>query len=121
MADTSPDAIDAGHEPDQPHLRGLALGGAAVVGMVVLAVVIAFLVVRGMTDEPGRAAIEPPAIAAQTRLQATPERDFPAFHRDKQQLLQQYAWVDRAHGIVRIPIEEAMTLLVQQRSGGPAP
>ena len=117
MADFAPSAARAGHEPDQPRLRGLAVGGAAVVGIVALAVAVAFVVVRGMTPERARAPLTPATIAAQSRLQSTPERDFAAFHREKETLLHQYGWVDRAHGVVRIPIEDAMALLAQQRSG----
>lgn len=105
------------HEPDVPSVRMLSLGGAAVLGMVVVAVIVAVLVVRGLTPERGAsrpvvsAAPEPP-------LQVTPERDFPAYQREKRALLHEYAWVDRAHGVVRIPIERAMDLLVERQSRG---
>jgi hypothetical protein len=35
-----------------------------------------------------------------------------ALRAEKHALLSQYAWIDRAHGVVRIPIERAMSLLI---------
>jgi hypothetical protein len=103
------------HEPDLPRVRAIAIGGGAVLAMVVIAVIIAVIVVRGLAPERGapRAAVPP---AAEPPLQAMPERDFPAYLREKQTLLHEYAWVDRAHGIVRIPVERAMSLLVEQQA-----
>jgi hypothetical protein len=103
------------HEPDVPSVRGLALGGAVIVGMVILAVIVAFFVVRGLTPEraPSRSV---PLPSAEPPLQPMPERDLPAFRAEKLRTLHEYAWVDRAHGTVRIPIERAMTLLVEQQS-----
>jgi hypothetical protein len=102
------------HEPDVPSLRALALGGGAILAMVVIAVIVALLMVRGMA--PTRTpSVRPATPTSQPPLQPMPERDFPAFHRDKEKLLHEYGWVDRSHGVVRIPIERAMTLLVQRK------
>jgi hypothetical protein len=100
------------HEPDVPSVRALAIGGGAILAMVVVAVIVALLIVNGLTPRlspPQRPATPAPPPA----LQPAPARDFPAFHRDKEKLLNEYAWVDRAHGVVRIPIERAMALLAQ--------
>jgi len=117
MPEPARDTIERGYEPDRPHLRGIALGAAAIVLAVLIATAIGLLIQRQLredsTAEKPRA---PPAVAAGPRLQATPERDFPAFHDEKARLLHEYAWVDRTHGIVRIPIERAMALLVQQQA-----
>lgn len=112
-----------GYEPDQPKLRGVALGAGAIVAAVIVAIVVAFLIVRHLAeDETAEKPRQPPPISGGPPLQPTPERDFPAFHAQKQRLLGEYAWVDRSKGIVRIPIDRAMALLVQQHAatGSPA-
>jgi hypothetical protein len=102
-----------GHEPDAPALRGIVIGAGSILGMVLVAVVVAVLLVRATTPPPSPA---PPPFSGDTRLSATPQADIAAFRRDKERLLREYAWVDRAHGIVRIPIEQAMALLVAQQA-----
>lgn len=117
MADDDVRAQRTGHEPDQPTLRGIAIGAGSIVGAVVVAVVVGFLIVRTLPhDEVASKPGSPPPITGGPVLQATPERDFPAFHAEKQRLLDDYGWVDRAHGIARIPIERAMALLVAQQA-----
>lgn len=58
---------------------------------------------------------EPPA----PRLQADPLADLDALHARERAQLEGYAWVDRQAGTVRIPIERAMQLLAERRSGEP--
>lgn len=53
---------------------------------------------------------EPP----EPRLQPDPEKDLAILHSEENALLDRYAWVDRAHGIVRIPIDRAITLLAER-------
>jgi hypothetical protein len=121
MAEAADLARRQGYEPDQPRLGGVALGAGAIIGVVIAALLVAWLLVRGepahQADERTRA---PPAIEGGPRLQAAPERDFPAFHAEKSRLLHAYAWVDRGRGIVRIPIDRAMALLVQQQAAAAA-
>lgn len=54
---------------------------------------------------------KPPA----PRLQENPRLDLQTFHASEQNLLSSYDWVDRQQGIVRIPVTEAMKLLVQKQ------
>ena len=54
---------------------------------------------------------------ATPRLETAPARDIAAFKRDKAQKLDGYAWIDRRRGIVQIPIERAMELMVQRGQG----
>jgi hypothetical protein len=103
------------HEPDVPRVRPLLVGGAAILGVVIATVIAAVLIVQGLASPRGVPQGSTLRSAAPA-LQPDPERDFPAFHQEKLELLESYAWVDRAHGVVRIPIERAMTLLVEQQS-----
>ena len=54
----------------------------------------------------------PPSRMPSPPLQSAPPLDLAALRAEKHALLSQYAWIDRAHGVVRIPIERAMALLV---------
>jgi len=54
---------------------------------------------------------EPPAIPLQTQ----PFKDVYLVRLSERQTLDTYGWVDRANGIVRVPIHEAMRLTLEQR------
>lgn len=117
MAEPAHAATARGYEPDRPHLRGIAIGAGAVLLAVAMAVTVGMLVERSVGSDATaqRDGVAPP-VGDGPRLQATPGRDLEAFRAGKQRLLHEYAWVDRSHGVVRIPIERAMALLVQQQA-----
>ncbi len=48
------------------------------------------------------------------QLQVHPREDWLKFREDQQQALETYAWENRSAGTVRVPIEEAMELLVKK-------
>jgi len=48
------------------------------------------------------------------RLQVAPEEDLKAFRNREEAELQSYGWIDKQTGVVRIPIERAMDLLVEK-------
>lgn len=48
------------------------------------------------------------------KLQVSPPRDLEAFRAREDQQLQTYGWINRSSGIVRVPIERAMELVLQQ-------
>ena len=48
------------------------------------------------------------------RLQTLPVKDLQALHASENQALHSYAWIDRAAGSVRIPIERAIELTAQR-------
>jgi len=117
MAEDPRGAIERGYEPDQPKLRGIAIGAGAIVLAVLVAVTTGVLIERSVrTGETAAGNRGSTTIIGGPRLQPTPERDFPAFHAEKEHLLHEYAWADRPHGVVRIPIDRAMALLVQQHA-----
>jgi hypothetical protein len=60
--------------------------------------------------EANRGALEPPA----PRLQVRPENDLEAFRAREDAILTTYAWVDKEHGVVRIPIQEAMRIVAER-------
>ena len=48
------------------------------------------------------------------RLQTAPRADLRAFRTQEDQVLDTYQWADKSAGTVRIPISEAMKLVVQR-------
>jgi hypothetical protein len=48
------------------------------------------------------------------RLQTNPREDLREMRAAEDETLTSYGWVDRSNGIVRIPIDEAMKLVVQR-------
>jgi hypothetical protein len=90
------------------------IGGAAVVVAAIvfaLALTRVFLAALGAgIHDPSRAPRElPPA----PREQLHPLADYQHYRADEQSRLGSYAWVDRQAGIVQIPVERAMSLLVK--------
>ncbi len=59
------------------------------------------------------------------RLQVRPLEDLKVVREGQEELLNSYAWVDRANGKVRIPIDRAMELVVERglpaRQNAPQP
>lgn len=53
-------------------------------------------------------------IAPGPRLQDNPQQDMRELRAKQEALLERYAWVNRGSGIARIPIEEAMRMVVER-------
>jgi len=49
-------------------------------------------------------------------LQSAPQNDLRSYRRDKATALEGYRWVNRAGGVVQIPIERAMELVASEQS-----
>ena len=116
------------HETTDVDIRGIFLFGA---GLFVVAVIVHLLVwvLFGYfsSREEVRAAREYPLTAGrenqlppEPRLQpnpgggALPREEMLDLHEHEEQVLTTYGWVDKNAGIVRIPIEEAMKIVVQR-------
>ena len=67
------------------------------------------------TMEGGEAkAIDPTKSFPEPRLQKTPIPDLKAVRAAENQVLDTYGWVDQQKGTVRIPIDQAMDLVVKK-------
>lgn len=49
-------------------------------------------------------------------LEPAPQPELAAYLKEKQQIAESYAWVDRQHGIIRIPIDAAMKALAETQA-----
>jgi hypothetical protein len=108
------------------NVRLIALAG---LGMIVAAIVI-HLAVWGLLvffagqplqlgEVATAVATETPA-AAQPRLQANPAAEFAEMRATQAAVLNSYEWMDEEGGTARIPVERAMSLLLERGLPTPA-
>lgn len=115
-------AVRAGHESDVVRTRllygaGIVFAILTFIGVIAVAVLRPLMIqnqekqyppVSPLASSYGRT--EPPA----PRLQVDPALDIFEHRKAEQQVLTSYGWVDQQSGVVRIPIERAMGLLVER-------
>lgn len=94
------------------------------VGTLVVLTFVVLLLMRGMFGTYSRRGAhmegQPSPLAAtrqpppEPRLQVSPAQNLQEVRNAEDALLYSYGWVDRSTGVVRIPIPQAIELLVQQ-------
>jgi hypothetical protein len=85
--------------------------------LVLLVVSCAVLVVAypdALPDVGRTVAIAPPG----PRLQTNPPGDLQAFRAQEEKRLNSYYWIDKSHGVLHIPIDQAMRELAQTGIAG---
>ncbi len=115
--DTKPP--ETGHEASDANMPLVALSGLALavaVGLVGWGLV-------GLQDrfetkaerrEPAVSPLAAPEQPPPPLLQASPRLELRELQSRQQQLLDSYGWIDRERKIVRIPIDQAMKLVVEE-------
>lgn len=113
-------ATSLGHETRDANARKVALFGLAVAVVTVLVLVVMwglfgfFIRLEASRDRPA------PPLAAEReppmgpRLQVAPARDLEEMHASEDEYLNSYGWINTERGIVHVPIERAMDLLLEQ-------
>ncbi len=110
-----------GYETEDARIQSIfwLLGGLFILLIAVLvfmAGVLHFL--RERTNAPLPEAAALPAVESEPppdpRLQVKPETDFKRFRARQDSLLHSYGWVSKEAGVVRIPVEEAMKMMLQR-------
>jgi hypothetical protein len=110
------------HETTDVNISGILLFG---VGLIVSAVLIYFVVwvlfkyfeareARRVAPEYPLAATQEVRLPPEPRLQTNPRGDLQDLRAQEDQILNSYGWIDKNTGVVRIPIDEAMKLVVQR-------
>jgi hypothetical protein len=69
---------------------------------------------RKVSPEFPLAAQQEKRLPPEPRLQTNPRADLADLRAEEEKALQTYGWVDKNASVVRIPIEEAMKLMVQR-------
>lgn len=120
MTDQRHDKIEyESSDADLSAVTRVGLGIAVVATLVALALV---PILKGMvayqakSDAPAPpiAGFEPKRQAPEPRLQEEPFRDWTTLKARQEQQLHGYGWVDEANGVTRIPIEQAMRMIVER-------
>ena len=121
MAHNTPEddmpAAQHGHDSfdlDVSYVRWFSLG---VVLLVIVTAAAAFAMLGGFRVPHAAAAApaaEESAAAPFATLQSAPQDELRAYRRSKATALEGYHWVDRAGGVVQIPVERAMELMATE-------
>jgi hypothetical protein len=100
--------------------RGLlyfALAMAAILAATFLALIWLFKYFQ-KTENPGAVVAAPFAaerpLPSPPHIQPNPDADMRGYWQSQQNLLSTYGWIDRQNGIVRMPIDRAMELLLER-------
>lgn len=115
-----PESLARHYEQNDVSTRAIARFGIAIAIAVVVACTVLYFVMRLWTTQPltPRMQFEPalvtPAVVPGPGLDAAPERTLELVRQRDRVRLQEFGWVDRDAGVVRIPIDAAMQLLVEQ-------
>lgn len=109
------------YESSDAHVRGVFVTGVVLLGIMVLGLLLSwgvYAVWNRHTAAPGTHAetMTKPDLSKQPpgpNLQSDPHAALVALRRGEDSMLTSYAWVSRDSGIVRIPIDRAIELLVE--------
>jgi hypothetical protein len=118
---TNPRAAQSqGYEKTDASPRGLVyfvLTMAAILAATCLALIWLFKHFQ-KTENPGSVVAVPFAagrpLPSPPRIQANPGADMQSYSESQQNLLNTYGWIDRQNGVVRLPIDRAMELLLER-------
>lgn len=109
------------HELSDAKLRPILWSGIGLFIIISLAFIL-MMVVFGLLQERREKSMAPPSPLGETRpslpqgprLQVSPELDLQQLNTVQDSLLNSYGWVVREAGVVRIPIEHAMRLMLER-------
>lgn len=118
-----PDPIDLekGYETEDLSIRGMVIFGIAV-AVILVVTAAAVLVMFNLFDSQNQARQRPLPPQVETlnvlppapRIQRLPGEDYAALRARDETTLTSYGWVDEANEVVRIPVDQAMELLLER-------
>jgi hypothetical protein len=102
--------------PSELNARGVLWGGVAIAFGTVLAALVSYLLWQRWSAPSGEQAFGGPNANAVPQiappvLQSAPQQERAQYFAEKQKLLDSWEWIDRQHGIARIPVEQAMQIM----------
>ncbi len=114
-----PEQHRLGYEADDisfGRLLGFAAGvaGLVILGVLASAAVFHFFVRNQPLGPPASPFEDIRPMPPEPRLQTTAPQDLKHYRDGQDQLLNTYGWVDSQNGVVRIPVERAMDILLQK-------
>jgi len=115
-----------GHERRDVDVGAVIRFGWGLFGLIVITLVVSWAIEVALDRR--QAALSPPAspLAGEygpeeppaPRLQVDPLGDLERLRASEDAMLEGYGWVDRQHGVVRVPIGQAMRMLVERGGTG---
>jgi len=90
------------------------VAGLVIFGVVASAMVFRFFVRHQPLGPPASPFENVRPLPPEPRLQTLAPQDFKRYRADQEKILGSYGWVDQSAGIVRIPIDQAMDMLLQK-------
>ncbi|WP_308364936.1 MULTISPECIES: hypothetical protein [unclassified Microbulbifer] len=103
------------HEADLSRVRPIVYVMLFTLALVVLGGLAMWPLYRYWLPRPPAPVFEPlPVPPGQVRLQRNPLADLAGYQEREQQRLHSVGWVDREAGVVHMPIERAMDLLLER-------
>src|SRR6185437_9280337 len=110
----------ARHEPTDVGVPFISIGVPLVVGIAFALALLVFWIFPSAMLQP---IMHPPFPQFPVpRLQSNPSEDMAGFRKQKLHQLNSTGWIDKAHGIVHIPIADAMRKIAQEGiPGWPTP
>jgi hypothetical protein len=113
--------VDVDHEEHDVNVRAIVLAGVALIAVAVvvhIAIYGLYLFLEGRTaarlDHTYPLAPAGRQMPREPQLQAMPAAALQNLRREEDAVLTGYAWIDQKAGVTRIPIEEAMKIIVQR-------
>jgi len=117
-----------GYETADANIRNLIIFGVAlslvvIAGLLISGGVLRYFVVRQGLGPPASPFEDVRMLPPEPRLQVAAPKDLGQYKASQNETLNSYGWVDQKAGIVRIPIDRAMDILLQKgfSVGGTAP
>jgi len=108
-----------GHEKSDANIRNLMIFGVGLSLLVIAGLLVSGAVLHYFVGHQG---LGPPVspfenvrtLPPEPRLQVTAPKDLEQYKAAQDEILNNYGWVDQKAGIVRIPIDRAMDILLQR-------
>jgi hypothetical protein len=90
------------------------VAGLVIFGVIVSALAFRFFVRRQPLGPPAAPFENVRQLPPEPRLQVEAPQDLKRYRADQDEILSSYGWIDQKAGIVRIPIDQAMDILLQK-------
>ncbi|HEY9857504.1 MAG TPA: hypothetical protein V6D05_17300 [Stenomitos sp.] len=113
------EVVRKGYEPSDVNLRVVGIVTVVIVVLALLMHAALLVLLYGLAHQEGEqlpVPAEPPPTKRFPRpaLQVDPSEDLARQHAEEEQRLGSYGWVDRSRGVVHIPVQRAMDLLLER-------
>jgi hypothetical protein len=115
-----PQHTTPGHEVADARVRPIVLTGVGLAVGAAIVCLIVYGIFRYLTEHPSATAPSNPMAATQPqfppepRIEEHPAIEFHDLHAKEDSILSTYGWSDKQAGVVRIPVDRAMELMLQR-------